>query len=61
MEIINKNQEEIVIFNKFLFFLLKYIISPIICVPLLLLEAAQRIKFKHYERLPLWEGNIIIL
>ena len=37
MEIINKNQEEIVIFNKFLFFLLKYIISPIICVPLLLL------------------------
>ncbi|KKT17461.1 MAG: hypothetical protein A2654_01345 [Candidatus Nealsonbacteria bacterium RIFCSPHIGHO2_01_FULL_43_31] len=61
MEVINKKQEEIVIFNKFLFFLIKYIGTPIICVLLILLEGAKRIEFKHYERLPLWEGKIIVL
>lgn len=61
MEVVNKKEEEIVIFNKFLFFLIKYIGTPLICVLLLLLEGAKRIEFKHYERLPLWEGNIIIL
>ena len=61
MEVVNKKEEEILVFNKFLFFLIKYIGTPIICVSLLLLEAAKRIKFKHYKRLPLWEGNIIIL
>ncbi len=61
MEVVNKKEEEIVVFNKFLFFLIKYIGTPIICVSLLLLEGAKRIEFKHYERLPLWEGNIIIL
>jgi len=61
METVNKKEEEIVVFNKFLFFLIKYIGTPIICVSLLLLEGAKRIEFKHYERLPLWEGNIIIL
>jgi len=61
MEVINRKQEEIIVFNKFLFFLLKYFGTPIICVSLLLLEAFKRIEFKHYERLPLWEGNIIIL
>lgn len=61
MEVLNKKQEEIVVFNKFLFFLIKYIGTPIICVSLLLLEGLKRIEFKHYDRLPLWDGNIIIL
>lgn len=61
MEVINKKQEEIVVFNKFLFFLIKYIGTPIICVSLLMLESIKRIEFKHYDRLPLWEGNLIIL
>lgn len=61
MEVLNKKEEEIVVFNKFLFFLIKYIGTPIICILLLFLEGAKRIEFKHYERLPLWEGNIIIL
>jgi 1-acyl-sn-glycerol-3-phosphate acyltransferase len=61
MEVVNKKEEEILVFNKFLSFLIKYIGTPIICVSLLLLEGVKRIEFKHYERLPLWEGNIIIL
>ncbi|MFH1575366.1 MAG: lysophospholipid acyltransferase family protein [Candidatus Nealsonbacteria bacterium] len=60
MEVLNKKQEEIVVFNKFLFFLIKYILIPVIGISLLLLEGLKRIEFKHYERLPLWEGNIII-
>lgn len=61
MEVVNQKQEEIVAFNKFLFFLIKYILAPIIGVSLLFLEGVKRIEFKHYEHLPLWEGNIIIL
>lgn len=64
MEVVNKKQEDIVIFNKFLFFLIKYIGTLMVCVPLLMLESPlgfKRIEFKHYERLPLWEGNIIVL
>lgn len=62
LETINVRKEEILVINKFLLFLLKYVGSPIICVFLLLLEAPplKRIEFKHYERLPLWEGNVII-
>lgn len=61
MQVVNKKQEEIFVFNKFLFFLLKYVITPLLGVSLLLLEGIKRIEFKHYEKLPLWEGNIIIL
>ena len=46
MEVVNKKEEEIVVFNKFLFFLIKYIGTPLICVSLLLLEGAKRIEFK---------------
>ncbi len=62
MEAVNKKPEEVLIFNKFLFFLIKYVGSPIICILLIMLEGIfGRIEFRHYDRLPLWEGNIIIL
>lgn len=62
METINKKQEETLFLYKLLFVLIKYFGSLIFGVLLLLLEGIfRRIEFRHYERLPLWEGNIIIL
>ena len=50
----------IAIFDKSLFFIIKYIAATIFGVVLVLAEGVfRRIKFVHYERLPLWEGNVI--
>jgi len=54
-----------VVFNRFIFFLIKYILAPIGGVLLCLGEIplpviSKRVQFIHYERLPLWEGKLII-
>lgn len=61
MKIIDKDQKEILIVPKLLFFLVKYVLTLPICLLMTLPEAIGRVKFLHYERLPLWEGNLIIV
>jgi len=50
----------LVVFNKFLFFLIKYILAPTLGLILCLGEFFHMVRFVHYNRLPLWEGKIIV-
>lgn len=56
---------QFVVFNKFLFFIIKYVLTPIAGILLCLGEIpfppiSRRVQFIHYDRLPLWEGKIIV-
>lgn len=56
---------QFVVFSKLLFFIIKYLIAPIAGVLLCLGEIpfppiSRRVQFIHYDRLPLWEGKIIV-
>ena len=38
-----------------------YILVPILGIVVCLLESLGRIRFQHFERFPLWDGNLIIV
>jgi 1-acyl-sn-glycerol-3-phosphate acyltransferase len=64
MEAIKGSKEELLVFNKFFLFSIKYFLGPAISIALIMGEALpwkfRRVEFRHYDRLPLWEGKEII-
>jgi len=43
------------------FFVVNYLLAPILGILICLLEAFGRIKFLHFERFPIWEERLIIV
>lgn len=49
------------IFRETLFFLINYIFGPLMGVSICLLEACGRIKFRNFQRFPIWDGKLIMV
>lgn len=43
------------------FLIVNYILVPILGIVVCLLESVGRIRFQHFERFPMWDGNLIIV